>query len=53
MAGERLKIPNLLGPGCWVLLWIRDGGGGEKQSKKTIQSLQMSPRMKSQAGGMC
>ena len=34
-------------PGCQVLLWIRDGGEVRKQSKKTIQFLQISPRMAS------
>ena len=47
MECESLKITILSGPGCQVLSWVRDGVGrkGKKQSKKTIQSLQMSPRM--------
>ena len=35
------------GPGCQVLYRSEMGGEGRKQSKKTIQSLQMSPGMAS------
>ena len=45
VAGLCLKIAILPGPGCQDVLWIRDEGEVRKQSKKTIQSLQMSPRM--------
>ena len=41
------QITILPRPGCQVLLWIRDGGKVRKQIKKTIQFLQIAPRMAS------
>ena len=41
------KSQHAQGPGCQVLLWIREKRGGEEKREKTIQSLQMSPRMTS------
>ena len=48
------KIIILSRPGYQFLLWIRDTEKVREQSKKTIQSLQMFPRMVSlRQGGMC